>query len=370
MNKKITWGLVALIVIVVISISLMNKNAAPAGDTYKIGGAFALTGDIAAYGEADRDGAQLAVDEINAKGGVNGKKLELLVQDTRSTAKDTVSAFLKLKSVDGAKYFMVSFADTYPGTESLVDADELFISPDAGVEVMNRPVMHKNVFGTWYRTQPKSDLAVEHMAKTGKKKLYLVVNNDGYYATVVDYMKQAAEKYGVQIVGVDLLGQNADSKTFLPKVKASGADTLFFGVLDNSLYVDFLKHKQDFLKGIAIYGDEAVTQYLVPDYAKYLEGTYFYANIEPPQKFLNDYKTKFNKDPQINASVAYDTVYVMAQEMKDQPKNIDSYMRSRSFDTVSYGTVTFDELGGIKTDAKYFVMKQVSGGKAVDVTNK
>jgi|GEM_PF-3317591 len=365
---KIISGAVVLSIVCLILVSVTKKNSNISSiDTIKIVGAFSLTGDVAVYGESDRDGAQLALDEINSAGGVNGKKLELLVQDTRSTAKDTVSAFTKLQSIDGAKYFIVSFLDSYPGAESLVKKDELLISPDAGVEVMNGTVMHENVFGTWYRTQPKSELTVKHIAQSGKKKLYLVIGNDGYYATVLKYTKEAAEKYGVEIVGVDLLGTNTDVKSILPKVKASGADTVFFSVLDTSVYVDFLKHKLGFLKDIAIYTDENATSYLGPDYVKDMEGVYFYTNKAPSQTFLDAYIKKFGHEPQITASVAYDSVYMMAEVMKINPKDIAIYMRSRSFDTVSYGNVTFDELGGIKTDAKYFVIKQVRSGKAVQV---
>lgn len=348
---------------------LQSRGSSNSSETeiIKIGGAFTLTGDVATYGESDFKGAQLAVDEINTNGGVNGKKLELLVEDTKSTAKDTISAFTKLKSINKAKYFIVSFLDSYPGAESLVANDELLVSPDAGVEAMNGKVMHSNVFGTWYRTQPKSELTVRHIAESGKKKLYLLVGNDAYYESVVTYTKEAAKKYGVEIVGVDLLSSKSDIKSVLPKVIASKADALFFGILDEEVYVGFLKHKNDFLKGVAIYTDENALGHLGPDYIKYMDNVYFYTNVAPAQKFLDAYKLKYNSDPQITASVSYDTVYIMAQEMRDNPKDISKYMRSRSFDTVSYGAITFDVIGGIQTDAKYFTMKQIQNGKAVDV---
>lgn len=365
---KIILGIIVVALVVWLIVSKKDSSVTDSQESIKIGGAFALTGDVAEYGEADMQGAQLAVDEINAKGGVNGKTLKLLVEDTRSTSKDTVSAFTKLRSVNGAKYFIVSFADTYPGTESLVGPDELMISPDAGVEVMNGEVMHDNVFGTWYRTQPKSELVIKHLAETGKKKLYMAVGNDGYYETVIEYTKQAAEKYGIEIVGIDQFGSGTDMKSILPKVKASGADALFFGILDDQVYTDFLKDKLGFLKDVAIYTDEVATSYLGAEYASYMEDMYFYTNVPPKQEFLEAFKKKFNHEPQITASVSYDTVYIMAEVMKDNPENISDYMRSRSFDTVSYGKITFDELGGVMAEEDYFTIKQVKNGEAVEVT--
>ncbi len=366
MNKSKAWVVVLLVIIIAIAV-VANKPKNSSGETIKIGGAFALTGDVAVYGEADRDGAQLAVDEINANGGINGKQLQLIVEDTRSTARDTVTAFTKLKNIDKADYFLVSFADSYPGTESLVDKDEMLISPDGSPEVMNGTVMHDTVFGTWYRTQPKSELAVRHMAEMGKKKIYVIANNDAYFSMVVDYTKEAAKKYGLEVVGVDLMGNNADIKSLLPKVKASGADALFFSTMDQGIYEDFLKHHNAWLKDVAIYTDEVATSYLDPAHIANMENVFFYTNIEPSAKFIEAFKAKFGHEPQITASVSYDSANMIAQVIKDSPSDIASYMRSHTFDTVSYGKVTIDKIGGIQTDAKYFVMKQVKNGKPVEV---
>lgn len=65
---------------------VLNKNWAGtmSDETVKIGGAFSLTGFVSAWGEADRNGAMLAVEEINKRGGINGKKVELIIEDTAS----------------------------------------------------------------------------------------------------------------------------------------------------------------------------------------------------------------------------------------------------------------------------------------------
>ena len=344
-KRYLILGEVVIIVIIGISLYTSSRSVSSTVNTpIPIGGAFALTGDVATYGESDKDGSQMAIDDINAAGGVDGRMLKLISEDTKSTAKDTVTAFTKLESIDGAKYFIVSFLDSYPGAESLVKPDELLISPDAAVEAMNGKVAHPNVFGTFYRTQPKSELAIRHMAEKGTKKLYMIAGNDAYYASALGYMKDAAAAYGVEIVGTDLLGPHQSVQSILPKVKESGADALFFSVLDKEEFVDFLKHKDGFIKGVAFYTDEGATAYLTPDYVSYMEGAYFYTNVDAPKPFLDAFKAKFGHDPEITASVSYDSIKIMAQAMKDQPSDVSSYMRSHTFDTISYGKVTFDAL--------------------------
>lgn len=69
-------------------------------ETIKIGAIQPISGQVAAYGTQTRDAIKLAVDEINAKGGVLGKKLELIVEDDEATPEKTVNAFKKLTSKD------------------------------------------------------------------------------------------------------------------------------------------------------------------------------------------------------------------------------------------------------------------------------
>jgi ABC-type branched-subunit amino acid transport system substrate-binding protein len=71
-----------------------------AQETYKIGGAIALSGPIAVYGEGFKKAIDLATEEINASGGIKGKKIEILYEDNKSTPKDCVTAVRKLITVD------------------------------------------------------------------------------------------------------------------------------------------------------------------------------------------------------------------------------------------------------------------------------
>ncbi|MBI2124915.1 ABC transporter substrate-binding protein [Candidatus Pacearchaeota archaeon] len=94
---KRVW-LTILIVVVIAFLFLSN----PAGfftaktNSIKIGGAFALSGFASQWGEAELRGAALAVDEINSKGDVNGRKIELIVEDVASDSTKSVSAVSKL----------------------------------------------------------------------------------------------------------------------------------------------------------------------------------------------------------------------------------------------------------------------------------
>ncbi len=371
MNKKIIWGATILIALIVIIFVVNNgsKKNLPEGPI-KIGAALPLTGDASVWGEAALNGIKLAIQEINDKGGVNDKKIELSIEDTRSTSKDSVSAVSKLQNVDGANALLVGWLDVYQGAESVLKPNTLMISPDAGIEGVNGTKMHENVFSTWYRTQPKSELAIKHMVSAGKKKLYIIAQNDSYYATAVGFMEEAAAKYGVEVVGKEMLNSGTDMQTILTKANAKKPDAVFVALYDEKQNIDFLKKHSSLLSSnVSIYGDEFVQQnYARSDYnPAWFEGFYFYGPKTPNVSFFNKYKSTYNVDPVFGASTAYDSVYMIAKALKDNPTDLNSYMRQTKFNTVSYGTVTFDALGGITTPESYFVMKQIKNGVPVDV---
>jgi ABC-type branched-subunit amino acid transport system substrate-binding protein len=93
--KKFTCLIIFLGILLHFSIS-----SAMAQETYRIGAAFALSGSIAVYGEGFKKAVDLAVEEINAAGGIKGKKIEIMYEDNKSTPKDCVTAVRKLITVD------------------------------------------------------------------------------------------------------------------------------------------------------------------------------------------------------------------------------------------------------------------------------
>jgi branched-chain amino acid transport system substrate-binding protein len=358
-------GLVALVVI--IGLIAINKKQSPvSSETIKIGAALALTGDAAEWGEQSLNGAKLAVSEINAKGGINGKQLELIVEDTKSTSKDSVSAVSKLQNVDGARALLVSWLDVYQGAESVLKDDAYIISPDSGIEAVNGETVKPRVYSTWYRTGPKSELAVKHMAENGVKTLYLIAENDSYYTGALNFMKVAAAKYGVEIVGTDQPTSADSLKSIMIKVKDKSPDAVFFAFYDEAKNYEFLSKRKSFLgDSVKVYSDEFTRQnYQNETFPKgSFDGIYFYSPQSPEKKFGELYKATYNSDPVFGASTAYDAVYMIAEVSKKTPENIDAFMRSTTFDTASYGKVIFDAIGGVQSKENYFEIKQVVDGK-------
>jgi branched-chain amino acid transport system substrate-binding protein len=98
--------IVAIAVIAIFAKKPADKEIALKGDTVKIGFIGPLSGEAASYGESMRQGVELAVEQINSKGGIGGKKIEMIYEDGKCAGKDAASAAQKLVSVDQVKFIV------------------------------------------------------------------------------------------------------------------------------------------------------------------------------------------------------------------------------------------------------------------------
>ena len=381
-------GLAVVVVALFAVYSALHGIAQNAGKTnglsLKIGGAFALSGDssVTSWGEAGKNGAQMAVDDINARGGINGQKVELAIEDMQSTSRGSVSAVSKLINVDHVTAIVgPSWLDVYQGAESLSSVKNIvMITPDGGIEAINGStvgkIIHKNVFSTWYRTDVKAKQIVEYMSVHGVKRLAGLYANDSYYADFSARIESYAKEKGIQIVDTERIGENAtDVRTLTLKIKNSNPDAVFFGFYDEKNIFSFLKIHKETFSNIPLYGDEFVhDHYMKPEYKDLYEGTVYFHAAAPQSNFVQAYKARYGIDPVFGAGTAYDATMIVAKMLTDKGINTnsnlpdyDAYLRSTSFDTVSYGKMSFDEIGGVKTANNQFDLWKVGNNKIVKV---
>src|SRR3989338_7541549 len=153
MQTKTIWAIIVIILVILGGWWLAQKPNTAAGETIKIGAALGLTGICAEFGEGELKATTLAVEEINAAGGINGKQLELISEDTQCDNKTTVSAFQKLINVDKvAAIIGPTWGDSFQGGYSFSQQAEIVsISPSTAIEALEiskQPVDY--VFSTWF----------------------------------------------------------------------------------------------------------------------------------------------------------------------------------------------------------------------------
>jgi ABC-type branched-subunit amino acid transport system substrate-binding protein len=377
--KKILLTLVVLLGLLAVLSNYNSKSGKFAENktnpSYKIGAALALTGDASAWGEASKNAILLAQEEINVKGGINGANLQIVVEDIKSSSKDSVTAVSKLINVDKVNAVMITWLDSYQGSESVVPKNIPLISQDAAIESVNLPETNSNVFSMWYRTSAKAKVTVDEILKSNVKTLYLVTQNDSYYATLAQFLTKEAEERGIKVISAEAINPGSDVRTVISKVQASKPDAVFFGAYDEKLSVDFPKRWSELSKGsISLFADEFLEQSIQSKKvdAKWVDGAKYYVPSQPKADFVTKYKARFGIEPMFSAINTYDTVYLLAKYLKDNPRtqtaeDLNTYMLGTKFDTLTYGPITFDSIGGVVSDKTAIVMKEVKGGALLEI---
>ncbi len=123
--KKTVWIIIALIVVFLIAGIVKQPSKQSSTGPVRIGGAFIITGPAAAVGELQQKGADLAIEVINKNGGINGRPLELVVEDAKYDPKGAVDAYQALK-FKGLKNFLIDGSVTVAATHQLVIDDGNF----------------------------------------------------------------------------------------------------------------------------------------------------------------------------------------------------------------------------------------------------
>ena len=215
--------------IVAAGVALAIAGAAAAAQTIKIGVNEPLTGAVAASGNYVVNGAKIAADEINAKGGIKGAKIELIIEDNKSNPTEAVAVAEKLIVRDKVPVMMGAWSSTYtlavmPKLMEYKIPMLVETSSSDKITVSGNPYV--------FRIAPTSGMEANAFAnRVGNFKIrkadFLVVNNDWGKGAADVFAKMLKEK-GVAIGAVETMDASAqDLNAQLSKIKSSDADTLF-----------------------------------------------------------------------------------------------------------------------------------------------
>jgi branched-chain amino acid transport system substrate-binding protein len=353
-----------------------NKPAggAAGGDTIKVGEYASLTGKEATFGISSHEGTLLAVEQINAGGGVLGKKIELLTEDDLSKAGEPATVVNKLISRDG----VVAILGEVASSRSLEAAPICqqnkipMISPSS----TNPKVTETGdfIFRVCFIDPFQGTVMANFAAKTLKAKKVAVFTDvkSDYSKGLAKYFKQGFLANGGTITDeLDFNGGDKDFKAQLTTIKAANPDAVFVPGYYTDVALICIQAKQLGLNVPLFGGDGWESDQLVKIGGDAVEGDYFSTHYAPDvatdksKNFVADYQKRFNgKTPDAMAALGYDSALILADAIKragstDSQKIRDALAATKDFDGVT-GRTTINE----KRDAtKAAVILQVKDGK-------
>ncbi len=307
------------------------------GDAIKLGGIGPISGGAAVYGQAVQRGAEIAVEEINALGGL---KFDFKMQDDEHDAEKSVNAYNALK--DWGMQILVGTVTTQPciavSTES--NADNIFeLTPSASsTDVIggqpdadgNVTIQRKtNVFQMCF-TDPNQGIASAeyiHSQKLGEKIGVIYNSADAYSKGIYQKFMSKAKELGLNVVAEEAFASddNADFNAQLTAIKAKGADLIFMPIYYTPASL-ILAQAAQMQYDVKFFGVDGLDGLLgVEGFDTTLaEGvmllTPFTADAEDEktQNFVKKYKEKYGEVPNQFAADAYDCVYAIYEACKAQ----------------------------------------------------
>ena len=296
------------------------SSEASSDKVFKIGGIGPVTGAAAVYGLAVKNGAQTAVDEINADGGINGYQIEFNFQDDEHDAEKSVNAYNTLK--DWGMQVLMGTVTSAPcvAVADKTNADNMFqITPSgSSVECAQNP----NVFRVCFSDPDQGAASATYIAenKLAEKIAVIYDSSDVYSSGIYEKFAAEAANQGLEIVDAEAFtaDSNKDFSTQLQKAKDAGADLVFLPIYytEASLILNQANTMGYAPKFFGCDGMDGILQVDNFD-TKLAEGlmllTPFAADAddELTQKFVTAYKEKYGETPIQFAADAYDAIYAI-----------------------------------------------------------
>lgn len=336
MKKFISVMLVAAMAVTALTGCGSNSGSSSKkdADKYYIGGIGPTTGATAIYGTAVKNGAQIAVDEINAAGGINGKQIEYRFEDDQNDAEKSVNAYNTLK--DWGMQMLVGTTTTAPciAVAGKTASDNMFqITPSASAPAVLSSG-NGNIFQVCF-TDPNQGIASAQYIAENKlaKKIGIIYDSSDVYSSGIEEKFEAeAKDKGLQIVSKAAF--TADSKidygTQLQKAKDAGADLLFLPIYYQEASIilkqaDTMGYKPKFFGVDGMDGILTVENFDTKLAEDVMLLTPFAADAKDKavQNFVKTYKEKYKDTPNQFAADSYDAVYALKAAIEESKATTD-----------------------------------------------
>lgn len=331
-----------------------GEGAKPAGDTVRIGFLGALTGDVAMFGKPTLDGMRMAAEEVNAAGGVLGKKIEIVESDNRGDKQEGAAVTQKLISRDGVIAIVGDPTTGITKVAAPIAQKSQVVILSAGATGPGVVEIGDFVFRNTLLDSVAIPACIDYFATDlGYRKVAVVTSdNNDYSVGLSQTFRDAARGKGIEIVADEKIKDgDKDFSAQITNIKAKKPDVIFFSGYYTEAALIMKEARKQGLKANMFGGDGLFSPKLIELGGDAVEGTMAALGFSPEQaspvtaRFVESYRKKFGgKDPGLFEAQGYDGVMMLVDAMKransTDPKVFKSALaQTKNFEGVS-GTIT------------------------------
>jgi branched-chain amino acid transport system substrate-binding protein len=351
-----------ILCIVLAAILIAGCAQQPTGQTtgataeIPIGAILILSGPGAAWGQSSVNGAQLAIEDINDAGGIGGKRLRLITEDTSGDPKTAIAAYQKLRDSDDTQFII----GTTWSREGLAVApiaaqdDVVVVSPSLGVAAFNE--QGENLFNVWPHDALLSAKLAEVVFADGHRKVAVMSAQDPWVADQTAAFAQRFTELGGETIIEEVTLDDKSQLQSCTKLMAADVDTIVF---TNTITGDIAARRLQELGSRRPMYAITMGADTIKASAGAFDGLRFLSSLTPSPAFQARYAATYpGQVLDVGADSSYDAVMLLAQAMREtgseDPATIAAYIRGVETFEGSSGTLVFDGQGGVTKEFQEF----------------
>ncbi len=354
--------------VVVAATTLVSARA----EEIRIGEFQSLTGASASFGISSTNGSKLALEEINAAGGVLGKKIKLITEDDRSLPGEPATIVRKLISRDKVVAILGEFASSRALEAAPIAQEAKIPMLSAGATNVKVTQVGDYIFRNCFIDPFQGTVMARFALKKEYKKVAVLTDEKQDYckglseAFVAEFKKEGGEIVREQSYSTG----DRDFRAQLTSIKAAAPDAIFVPGYYGEVALIARQARQLGIKVPLLGGDGWNGSSLLPVAGKALDGSFFsgHCSMENPdptlQAFVKKYREKYNTDPDDMAALGYDGLHILVDAIKragntEAAAIRDALAQTKDFAGVT-GKITIDEHRNAKKAA---VIQTIGEGK-------
>ncbi|HSD55220.1 MAG TPA: ABC transporter substrate-binding protein [Burkholderiales bacterium] len=350
--RKFSLFVAAFSALVLAGAAAAQQPAPKDPKVYKIGAILAMSGQASFYGTVMSQGIKQAVEEINAKGGVNGIPLEAVIEDHKSgNAQEAVSAMNRLITINDVKIVMTSFSAPTQAIAPLADQHNIFLINGGGVS-NNLVGVSKYIFHNRSLAADLGLAAAAQLQSMGVKKLAVLHWKNDAGDSVVRAVTPYWTKLGGTIVATEAVPQGATNMdTQIAKIRAANPDAIGLWMFNPETGLAVKRIREFGMKqpviGIEYTANDAKIAGALGEGYLFIND-YFEPSADQPwsQRFAEGYEKRYKSKPDFYAANYYEGVYVIAELLKRARAKGGDYMTGEALKAALYTNPKFDSVYG------------------------
>ncbi len=352
----------------------VTGEAAAAPTEWKVGAYLSLSGAETGFGTSTKEGIELAVEEVNAKGGVKNKKIKIIFEDDKSNPQEASNKVLQLIDRDKVVALLGEVASSRSKAGGIVANKKKIpmITPSS----TNPDVTQVGpfVFRVCFTDDVQGQMGARFVSeKLGKKKVAILYASDDLYSSgLANEFRTEAKKLGLEVaIEKSFLKNETNFTTYLNEIKEAQPEMIYAPVYYNAMVPVARQAKATGLSGsMFIGGDGWHDDSLVEGAGEEMEGAYFTNHYAPDmpsessKEFVKKYSARFKHEPSSLAAQGYDAALLLADAIgrakNDTPEAIrDAIAETKGFQGAT-GAITINEQ---RNADKPIVIVQIKGKK-------